>query len=479
MRGRTGFAAIAGGFAVLLVTTACAGSASAVTILHVHDFAGYQTYKTGSTTASMTFKVPAVTCGAAATGIQPGLEATVAGNRTAPAYLYAATLQMMCANGALSVTEAMFASGAETDYSDAVATGDSITATLTISTSGSVVTLQDTTAGHAFKLTDSGAESYATGEYLGVAGAPLGAQQLIPAPTFTPVNFTLVKVGGKNLSQAVPQTALEYGSPSACLVYTIPTAVVTQQNFSVEAPPVNITGFSPTIEPAGKVVTIDGYGFTSKSTVTFMGGAAASHPTLVSPTELRATVPDAATPGPITVANAKNPSGTITDLCSFDPQPVITKLTSTSGPTGKAITIDGGGFTNVGSLTIGGYPFTTFTVVNPTRINATIPNGALSGDIAVNSEWGDYTTTSPFTVTLSITGFSPLSGPAGTTVTISGVGFIRTSKVKFGTVAATKTTFVSSTELTTTVPPKFTSGQISVTNSSAPAGTATSVGTFN
>lgn len=477
---RTGWAAIAGGFALVLLLVSFAGTSSAAMPLHVQDFAGYQTYKTGATTASTTFTVPTVTCGAGSTGIEPGLEAMVAATPSSTAYLYGATLKMTCVNGALSVVEAMFASGIETDYSRPVAPRDSLTASFLSSANGSVVSLQDKTLGHAFTLTDSGTEAYALGEYLGVQADSVNGQ-FVPAPAFTPAQFSATTVGGKHLGQITPLSALEYGAPSQCLVYTIPTPIVNNgQNFMVEIPPVNVTQFSPTIAPVGNVVTINGWGFASGTTVTFMGTTATGVKSpvvkVVSPNELQAVIPNAGVPGPFTVTNTK---GTMTDLCSFDPQPVIAKLSVTKGRTGTAIKITGGGFSNITSLLIGSYPFTTYTEVNPTVINATIPNGSLSGYITLNTLWGSWTTTSPFIVTLSITGFSPTSGSAGTVVDIRGVGFNSSSAVKFGGVAASKPTLVSSTELKAIVPAKFMPGPITVTNSSAPSGTVASAGSFS
>src|SRR5205085_7033085 len=78
---------------------------------------------------------------------------------------------------------------------------------------------------------------------------------------------------------------------------------------------------------------------------------------------------------------------------------------------------------------------------------------------------------------VSVLGFSPKAGPAGTGVTIYGTGFSATpsqNTVKFnGTVA----TVVSSTatKIVATVPTGATTGTISVT---APGGTGTSSGSF-
>ena len=74
-------------------------------------------------------------------------------------------------------------------------------------------------------------------------------------------------------------------------------------------PTLAITGFSPTSGPAGKVVTITGIGFNSSSLAKFNGSAAAT--TFVSSSQLKATVPAAATTGPISVTNTTAPIGTV------------------------------------------------------------------------------------------------------------------------------------------------------------------------
>src|SRR5205085_3978434 len=65
-------------------------------------------------------------------------------------------------------------------------------------------------------------------------------------------------------------------------------------------------------------------------------------------------------------------------------------------------------------------------------------------------------------------------GPAGTVVTINGVGFNGTSTVKFSATAATAITHVSATQLKATVPAGATTGQISVTNTAGVTGTVKS-----
>ena len=75
----------------------------------------------------------------------------------------------------------------------------------------------------------------------------------------------------------------------------------------------------------------------------------------------------------------------------------------------------------------------------------------------------------------TISSFSPVSGPAGTIVTITGTGFSGATGVNFAGVAASSFTVVSDTQITATVPSAAITGAISVTTGS---GTGVSTGSF-
>ena len=111
------------------------------------------------------------------------------------------------------------------------------------------------------------------------------------------------------------------------------------------------------------------------------------------------------------------------------------------------------------------------TFVSTTQLKAVVPNGAVTGHVAVTTPAGSGAELTNFTPTLSVTSFSPASGPAGTVVTINGVGFNAGSTVKFHGTSATTVTFVSSSQLKATVPSAATTGPITVTNATAPTGT--------
>lgn len=96
-----------------------------------------------------------------------------------------------------------------------------------------------------------------------------------------------------------------------------------------------------------------------------------------------------------------------------------------------------------------------------------VTNGAISGDAynGTPEACGDPP---------SISGFTPTSGAAGTSVTVSGASFTGATAVAFNGVSASFTV-QSASQVTATVPATATSGPISVTT---PLGTATSASSF-
>jgi hypothetical protein len=73
----------------------------------------------------------------------------------------------------------------------------------------------------------------------------------------------------------------------------------------------------------------------------------------------------------------------------------------------------------------------------------------------------------------TITSFTPTSGPTGTSVVISGSGFVGSVQVNFNGVAATSVVVNSATQITATLPAGATTGPISVTTSGGTVTTTT------
>jgi len=200
--------------------------------------------------------------------------------------------------------------------------------------------------------------------------------------------------------------------------------------------------------------------------------------------------------------------------------PAISSISPSPVGIGQSVTISGSNFGSSGSVTFSGVTAST-TSWNSTTIIATVPAGAVTGNIVVTSgghssngfpftlnngpvnyvyddlgrltavidvngnaaEYsydavGNILSISRFTSTqISVIDFSPETGVVGTAVTINGTGFSTTPSqdtVKFNGLAATVST-ATNTQLQVTVPTAATTGTISVTS---PNGTATSSQTF-
>ena len=210
------------------------------------------------------------------------------------------------------------------------------------------------------------------------------------------------------------------------------SAIVAGDHYTYDLPP-TVSSVSPVAGPTGggNTVTINGTNFLSGMTVKF-GTTASAMVTFVSATQLKAVAPaHAAGTVDVTVTTLGGTSAIVAgDHYAYGP-PTASSFTPTSGITGSTVTINGTSFVPGATVKFGTTASTTVTFVSGTQIKATVPNGAVTGKISVTTPAGTGTSASNFTVTLSITSFSPTSGPAGTVVTITGTGFNSSSSVKF------------------------------------------------
>ncbi len=134
---------------------------------------------------------------------------------------------------------------------------------------------------------------------------PVGSQQTIKganfidvtAVTFNGVASTFTVDSPTQISATVPS-----GAASGSLVVTTPGGSASDYFFvSTPQSQFSITGISPIGGPVGTVVTILGSGFSGVTQVSFHGTAASAF-TVVSATQITATVPIGATTGPISVS---------------------------------------------------------------------------------------------------------------------------------------------------------------------------------
>jgi IPT/TIG domain len=181
-----------------------------------------------------------------------------------------------------------------------------------------------------------------------------------------------------------------------------------------------------------------------------------------------------------TAANATGegpPAASAASAAVASSVPSISGFSPGSGITGSVVTIEGSALAGVSEVKLGKLA-AAFTVVSPSELEAIVPDGAKAGKIAIVAPGGSFTTKAKYTPSFSLISFGPKHGAPGKLVKLKGVGFTPSSTVSFGGVPASSVTFVSAKKLEATVPPGAATGRISVTNTSAPAGTVSSPAAF-
>lgn len=154
------------------------------------------------------------------------------------------------------------------------------------------------------------------------------------------------------------------------------------------------------------------------------------------------------------------------------PPPSQISISPTSGATNAEITITGKDLSGATSVTFGGTPAASFTVVNATTITAKVGTGA-SGDVKVTTPTGTASIAG-FVYLLpppTITSVSPKNGTNSSTITITGTNFTGATAVTFGGVQVASFTVINDTTITAVIGTGA-SGEIVVTTPSGSAKTA-------
>ncbi|HEX6384463.1 MAG TPA: IPT/TIG domain-containing protein [Anaerolineae bacterium] len=146
--------------------------------------------------------------------------------------------------------------------------------------------------------------------------------------------------------------------------------------------------------------------------------------------------------------------------------PSITSFTPGSGIIGTEVTIFGSDFAQATAVAFNGAAASSFNIDSNTQIRAIVPAGATSGPIGVSNSNGAGSSATHFTVipTPSIASFSPMEGPVGTEVTITGSGFGGVTAVRFNGTPVVQFTVDSEAQIRATVPVGASSGPISVSD---------------
>lgn len=146
----------------------------------------------------------------------------------------------------------------------------------------------------------------------------------------------------------------------------------------------------------------------------------------------------------------------------------FSNFTPRSGAPGATVAILGEALDTVTSVKFNGAA-ASFNVIASNRIEAVVPTGATSGRIEISDGVTPLLHATSFTVAYPSpkpSKATPSSGTFGTSVTITGKGFLGATQVRFGGVAATSFTINSDTSITATVPEGAASGNITVVNPS-------------
>ncbi len=323
-----------------------------------------------------------------------------------------------------------------------------------------------------------------------------GAGMTVARFTGAGAGFTSRIITAPDADIAEDQTVAATGSYSATAPNSTSSWVMQMATFVLaSAPTPTVTGIGPATGPTsgGTAVTITGTSFAAGATVSF-GANAATNVTVLNGTTISATSPAGAVgTATVTVTNSPGRSGSLSNAFTYtgsNPAPAVTSITPNTGTAngGTAVTITGTGFLPGATVSLGGTAATNVNVVSSTSITATTPAHA-AGAVAVTMTNTDaqagtlnngyiYTASNPAPTVGSIT---PNAGPVagGTSVTITGTGFLAGATVSLGGTAATNVNVVSSTSITATTPAHV-AGVVSVvvTNTDAKSGTLTNGYTY-
>jgi len=254
---------------------------------------------------------------------------------------------------------------------------------------------------------------------------------------------------GRALFRPWPTNALGFGA----------TVVLTNLTRIYDGTPKAVT---VTTAPPGLIVTVT---YTGIGATTY--GPSTSAPSGLGTYTAFATVTDPGYSG----------SGSATETLTIaNPAPAITSVTPASGPEsgGTPITITGTGFLPGATVQIDGMP-AGGVYVNSTTITALTPSvsSARVATVVVRNPAptvGDGTASFTYLAYPQITSLAPTWGPAGTSVTFTGVNFSPTdAAVTFGAQAAVVTSR-SATQIVATVPAGLTAGPVDVTVSNVALG---------
>lgn len=287
-------------------------------------------------------------------------------------------------------------------------------------------------------------------------------------------------------------TSLSYDPAFSYIVRSTDNANILTSNsgasYTLVLPAPTVSAVSPVSGPTagGTVLTISGTNFVAGATVR-VGGTLATNVTVASPTSITATAPaHAAGLTDVVVTNPDAQSATRAGAFTYiAPNPSITSVSPATGLTtgGTTITITGANLTAPTSVSVGGTPATSVTLVSSTQITAVTPAHAAGlVNVVVNFATGPATLNNAFTYTVpppTVSAVTPVTGliSGGTTITVTGTNFVNVTGVSVGGTAATSVVVNANQASLTAVTPAHAAGVVNVVVTTA-TGSATRTNAF-
>ena len=310
-------------------------------------------------------------------------------------------------------------------------------------------------------ITNLSPNSGAVGASVVITGTSFGASQGGSTVTFNNGQLaTATAWSDTSITVTVPNSAV-----TGNVTVTVGGNTSPGVNFTVVPPP-SITNLSAGSGPVGSSVTITGTNFGSpQGTSTVKFGAQTAVVNTWTDTSIGVTVPAFATAGSVNVVVTVG--GVDSNNSPFTILPNITGVSPSSGPANTPVIINGTSFGASGTVTFNGTNAPNITSWSATSISVTVPVGAATGlgSVVVTSA---TQTSNGFNFTVipppSVSGVSPNSGFAGSTVTVQGANFGATQGTSTVTFNGTPAT-INGTWTDTSIPvivPAIPTGSASV-----------------
>jgi hypothetical protein len=279
------------------------------------------------------------------------------------------------------------------------------------------------------------------------------------------LNFQVLATSGTTSLSFNTGDSLIFGSNAGANIMTASPGA----SYTIQYPAPTVSTVSPSSgsTQGGTNVTITGTNFRSGATVT-VGGSAATNVSVVSATQITATVPaHAAGAVDVVVKNSDNQSATKTGGFTYSlSPPTISGVSPVSGPAagGTTVTVTGTNFVSGATVVVATTSATSVTVVSSTQLTFVTPSigtgttATVPANITVTNPDGQkvtsvdaFTYVAPSPAISSVTP-SVVFADGGQTITITGTNFRSGATVTVGGTAASGVNFISGTLMTATAP---------------------------